>query len=122
MGDRLRFEIDVDERLQSWEIPQMALQILVENAVLHGISKKKDGGTIRVSAGTPNPGDPIVLTVRDDGAGLADNRTGNGMALINLRQRLHLLYRDQAELYLREHTHSSGGVEAILTIPRAKNR
>ncbi len=120
MGDRLSYEIEVDETLQSWRIPQMALQILVENAVLHGLSKKKEGGLIVVSA---NNRDGILrLTVRDDGAGLNGRFSGNGTALYNLRERLQLLYKEGADIYLKENRAPSGGTEATLEIPRASKR
>ncbi len=120
MGSRLRFEVDVDDSLQSWQIPQMALQILVENAILHGLSKKKEGGHIHISA--KNHGDTLLLTVRDDGSGLNSLHAGNGMALGNLRERLKLLYKEGAEFHLKENSDSTGGAEAILEIPRARHR
>lgn len=119
MGNRLRFDVDVDDSLQSWQIPQMALQILVENAILHGLSKKKEGGHIRITA-KPR-GDTLRLTVRDDGAGLNGLHTGNGMALGNLCERLQLLYKEGAEFHLKEISETTGGAEAILEIPRARH-
>ncbi len=120
MGDRLSYEIDVNNSLLSWQIPQMALQILVENAVLHGLSKKKEGGRIHLSAEKREG--VLWLTVRDDGVGLNTQLSGNGTALNNLRERLQLLYRRGADIHLKNNANSSGGTEAILEIPRASHR
>ncbi|HEX7688604.1 MAG TPA: histidine kinase, partial [Burkholderiaceae bacterium] len=50
MGERLRFEIDVEPALRGVPLPPLLLQPLVENAVKHGLEPQVDGGTVRVSA------------------------------------------------------------------------
>ena len=46
--DRLQFTWDVPEALMSAQIPRMLLQLCVENAIKHGISQLREGGTIGV--------------------------------------------------------------------------
>ena len=60
MGDRLRFEIDVDEALGRAALMPLVLQPLIENAVKHGLEPQVDGGTVRVTA----------TRIAVDGAGL----------------------------------------------------
>ena len=50
LGPRLRVEWQRDEPLP-WDLPlpRLLLQPLVENAVLHGIARLPDGGTVRIS-------------------------------------------------------------------------
>ena len=48
MGERLRFEIDVEGSLRNASLPPLLLQPLVENAVKHGLEPQVDGGVVRV--------------------------------------------------------------------------
>src|SRR6202042_671244 len=66
-GPRLRSRIDVSPELYRQTIPPMLLQPLVENAVLHGLAAKAEGGEIRIE-GRAEQGE-LVLTVSDDGVG-----------------------------------------------------
>ncbi|AIQ68282.1 hypothetical protein PGRAT_12165 [Paenibacillus graminis] len=63
------FSIQAESGLESYIIPKLTLQPLVENALLHGIRKTKNKqGTIEISVRLEN-GD-VVLTVADDGIGM----------------------------------------------------
>lgn len=85
------------------EVPILVLQPLVENAVRHGISHRKEGGTVEVTVARPNGSavDTIVVSVKDDGVGL-DKETmarifeapaeGKSVGLYNIHQRLLYLY------------------------------
>ncbi len=46
--ERLKVEMDIDEDTLEQRVPPMMLQTLVENAIKHGISKRINGGTIRI--------------------------------------------------------------------------
>lgn len=48
-----------------FNIPALSLQVLVENAVKHGICKKPEGGTVTIR--TERRGQDIILTVQDTG-------------------------------------------------------
>ena len=67
MGDRLRVEIDADERALDVPVPPMLVQPLVENAVRHGLAPTVEGGVVRVEV--RRLGDAVHVLVRDDGAG-----------------------------------------------------
>ena len=84
--DHLRFEIDVPASLWDVPMPPMLLQPLVENAVIHGLSPRLDGGTVRVGAGRENG--HLHLTVQDDGVGFDVNRSALGVGLSNVRTRV----------------------------------
>jgi two-component sensor histidine kinase len=98
MGDRLQFEFDVEHGLQSASLAPMLLQPIVENAIKHGLEPKVEGGKVRVSA--RHSGETMVLTVADNGLGFSDHadRSGAGVGLANLRERLAVLYDGQATL------------------------
>ena len=113
-SDRLRPEINVPTELLSAAVPCFALQHLVENAVRHGIAKKLDSGRVIVTARRDN--DTIVITVEDDGSGIAaDAKQEPGHGLENTRERLRTLYGDRASLVVEPAP--NGGTIARLRIP-----
>jgi two-component system sensor histidine kinase YesM len=65
---RFQYEIQMEEGLYQLQIPRLLLQPLVENAIIHGIAPKEEGGLIRIS-GNYIPGG-FVLRVEDAGVGL----------------------------------------------------
>jgi sensor histidine kinase YesM len=95
--ERLRVSFDIDPAALSAEIPAMLLQILVENAVKHGIAKLPHGGIVAVS-GRITVG-MLRLEVINSGRLRAAGKT-TGIGLENTRQRLRLLYGDRAWLTL----------------------
>ena len=115
MGARLRYRIDVDDACRGAAIAPMLIQPLVENAVMHGIEPKVDGGTIVVRARRTDAG--WCVEVADDGAGLtaAAPRPGGGVGLSNLRERLRTLHGNLAQVQLLEN--QDGGVTSRLILP-----
>ncbi|MFO0571856.1 MAG: histidine kinase [Polyangiaceae bacterium] len=95
LGDRLRWEVDVQAGLERVPTPPLLLQPLVENAIVHGVSRERSGGTVRVVV-RAEPRD-VVFEVHDDGSGRSD-RVGTGTALDDLRKRLELCYGGRAQL------------------------
>ncbi|MBP1992975.1 ATP-binding protein [Paenibacillus eucommiae] len=65
--ERLHIEYNIDETIQTY-IPSMTLQPLVENAVHHGISKRKNGGTLRLTIEREQQ--HIKITIEDNGVGI----------------------------------------------------
>jgi sensor histidine kinase YesM len=115
MGTRLRFRIDVEPACRDAVIPPMLIQPLVENAVMHGIEPKVEGGTVVVRARRTDAG--LCVEVLDDGAGLmsAAPRPGGGVGLSNLRERLRTLHGNSAQVQLLEN--QDGGVTSRLILP-----
>lgn len=66
-ADRFACEIDVADRYQSCLVPKLALQPLVENAILHGVADRDDG-YVKVWA-EDKDGD-LLLYVSDNGRGI----------------------------------------------------
>lgn len=65
---KLKYRIETDPATLNVEIPKLILQPLVENAIYHGIKKKRGGGTVLIESERKE--NQIRLTVRDDGAGM----------------------------------------------------
>ncbi|MBL7863297.1 MAG: histidine kinase [Cyclobacteriaceae bacterium] len=87
------FEIDPDSR--DFLVPPLMIQTLVENGIKHGIAKLTAGGSIHMKATVNN--DRLRIQVRNSGHYVngATSPTG-GLGLENTRQRLKLIYGDQA--------------------------
>nr|WP_106781106.1 ATP-binding protein [Lysinibacillus timonensis] len=66
-GERLNVEYEIDETIEAY-IPSLTLQPLVENAVQHGITKKANGGTLKLKVKRVN--DYVEITVEDNGIGI----------------------------------------------------
>jgi LytS/YehU family sensor histidine kinase len=76
----------------------MLVQTLVENGIKHGVAAQPEGGMIRVDARLKY--DALQLRVINTGQFCDEDDTG-GLGLQNVRERLHLLFGDDATLLLR---------------------
>lgn len=114
-GDRLRLSLDIPQEILPAQVPSLILQLMVENAVKHGISKLASGGAIRIAASRSNG--MLRLNVYNDGPSLpADwEKTNAGIGLLNMRTRLRSLYGGAFELSLRNQAPS--GVEVSVAVP-----
>jgi len=111
-GDRLRIEREIPEDVMEFPVPRMILQPLVENAILHGIDPKVEGGAVTLKAVKNGLG--LVIEVVDDGVGLSDDNEGIG--LNNLRARLKLAYGGAARVELKPGP-DGVGTRAVLSLP-----
>jgi sensor histidine kinase YesM len=119
-GERLQFNVRVDSEREIL-VPPLILQTLVENAVKHGICRKKHGGKIEVAA--VGEGDFVRITVTDNGAGMTAERLREvfeaegdygGVGIKNVRNRLRLYFGE--ELNIR--SAPGRGTEVWFKIPR----
>ncbi|GAB2506628.1 histidine kinase [Lysobacter humi (ex Lee et al. 2017)] len=113
MGPRLDVQVDVPEALRATPMPPMMLQVLVENAIKHGLEPRTAGGTVWIRA-RRSEGD-VMVTVADDGEGLGTQTAGTGIGLANVRERLRLVHGTAASLAVVANFPS--GVAATLTLP-----
>jgi len=116
MGDRLQYRIDVPEHLRGLPFPSMLLQPLVENAIRHGLEPRVEGGEIVIHAETDDR--LLRLVITDTGLGLSEDADG-GLGLTNIRERLHTLYGDRAQLLLE--ANQPRGLKATVEVPHAGN-
>ncbi len=66
-GDRLTWDIDVDDSLQGAPVPRLILQPIVENAILHGLDEMLQDAVVIITADVRDK--QLVLTVSDNGKG-----------------------------------------------------
>jgi two-component system, LytTR family, sensor kinase len=105
-GDDLIVEEHFEQPVREVSIPAFTLQTLVENAIKHGIERKRDHGTVRLSGWLDPDSDMAILTVYDSGVGIPDlfGTSGDGalpvgakpeffgIGLQNVADRLERLY------------------------------
>ena len=98
--DRLQYLIHAEPATRELQCPPMMLLTLVENAVRHGIDPSEDGGRIEVRVSLE--GQRCRAQVIDSGVGLQAGSDGLGTGLSTLRERLQLMFGEQASLSLIE--------------------
>lgn len=109
---RLSYELAIDPALLDAQLPPLLLQTLVENAIKHGISRRRFGGSIRISANSISSSH-WLLQVENPTAELPAKNESNGIGLKNARDRLFAAFGNNANLEL----HFSGTVMATAEIP-----
>ena len=105
----------VDEATAECLLPKLTLQPLVENALLHGLRKRREitGALLEISAVVED--ERLIVMVSDNGPGLSDESSPTGYGLTNVRQRLELFTSSQYELTLAGRP--EGGVRARMMLP-----
>ncbi|SFE27646.1 Sensor histidine kinase YesM [Paenibacillus algorifonticola] len=132
--DKISFEQQIDDDLYSFPMLKMTLQPLVENAVFHGIERKRGKGTIAVIVS--REGGSITLTVKDDGVGISDKHladirsslkpplqqgeglssdTRSGIGVLNVYSRYRIRYGERFEFHIN--SRKGTGTEIKLLIP-----
>ncbi len=110
--ERLNIEMNIDEDTLEQPVPPMMLQTLVENAIKHGISKKVDGGTIRVSSDfVANHHELVVQNSGQLGVYINEN----GFGVRSTQDRLNLLYQGKATFAIKNLDNEM--VESRITMP-----
>jgi len=106
LGNRLCVDLDIDPTCEYVGLVPFSVQLLVENAVNHGLAHHVDGGTITVTV--RRSARRIVVAVQDNGIGMTGAernrvlRTGGSGAhgLSILDEQLRILYGHRARLRL----------------------
>lgn len=138
-GPRLQLDItcDPDEREEIYRcrLPKLTLQPILENSVIHGTESKVDAGHLSIHL--ERTGTRLLITVSDDGTGMDDNtlarlneqlgksgrafqdsaqsKTG-GVALVNVHNRIHLLFGEEYGLHIYSMAGVGTDVEIVLPI------
>ncbi|MBF4487020.1 MULTISPECIES: sensor histidine kinase [unclassified Flavobacterium] len=110
--ERLQIKIETSVDLSRHLILPFSIQSLVENAIKHGIEKRKHGGFIAVKVEKEN--DFIKITVRNSGK-LSNEITNSGIGLSNLKERLFLQYNGNASFEIMQMENET--VLATILIP-----
>lgn len=132
-GDKIKYEKHIDEDALDSMIPKLIIQPLLENAIKHGIEPVGVGVvhlTVKIT-------DQIIISVRDTGAGLTEEKLDlvrslldkelhshanegkrNSIGLQNVARRLFLLYGENVTIQVESVPEVS--TEITIRIPRFK--
>jgi len=100
---RLVYSENIDESLLEQPIPPLLIQLLIENAIRHGIDRSIDGGKLSLSIKRLE--DQIQIQVCNPGSLASPEPAPNkstGLGLKNIKRRLALLYDGKASLQIQE--------------------
>ncbi|MFE5319493.1 sensor histidine kinase [Paenibacillus sp. NPDC056579] len=127
---RLDFHVSLEKETESFDMPMLLLQPLVENAFVHGFAEEADQPRIEVRSEMKER--EMLISIEDNGAGIEDQRLAElnewlrnpemeayssykRVGLVNVLQRLHMTYGLLASMRLSNN--EQGGVTVHLTIP-----
>jgi two-component system LytT family sensor kinase len=111
--ERLQFSVDIPPELLLAQVPTLILQLMVENAIKHGIAQRAQGGAIRIAAFRAD--DRLTVTVYNDGPAVKWEKMRSGIGISNMRTRLQSLYGDAFDLNMQNQ--DRGGVEVSVSVP-----
>lgn len=136
-GERLQFQIDCDEEdkkeIFRCRIPKLTLQPILENSIIHGTEMKLGAGRLIVKLERTES--LLMITVSDDGAGMDEDtlaklnegldKSGRafqenreekgGVALVNVNNRIHLLFGEEYGLHV--FSIMGEGTDVQITLP-----
>ncbi|HHW21287.1 MAG TPA: histidine kinase [Clostridiaceae bacterium] len=138
-GDRIRMEIEYDEaekdEIMQCRLLKLTLQPIVENAIIHGLERKLSDGLLKIRLELTAA--RLLITVSDNGIGMHEdqleklnahlnaayfdsghweNTSHGGIALINVNNRIKLLYGEEYGLYI--YSIKDKGTDVQITLPR----
>lgn len=127
--NNLQCTITIDHRFEPVDVPKFILQPIIENAVIHGIGTKNKGGRIDISC--EQCAEDLKISVTDNGVGMPEeeleklrqrlNRWNEKenyehIGLINIQQRIKLLYGGQYGLEISSEIGRGTVVSVILPV------
>lgn len=113
-GNRIRFIFQLDERFHDVLVPNMILQPLLENSIVHGVGMYTEGSVIQIQTEFDEEKEKGYIRIIDNGEGvseegekqiqqkLMENRMQTGkVGLSNVAFRLNLFFEGQSRIYFR---------------------
>lgn len=118
--NRLEYDVDVPENIKSYRIPNMVIQPIVENALIHGITPKRDGGKISIYAEEYK--NEIVISIMDNGNGfpkdvlqnIQQSENKSGLGFRSTDKRLKRYYGERYGLKIVKSDYSGSTVTIMI--------
>lgn len=127
----LSYEIDINKEHLDYLIPAITLQPIIENALIHGFSRKEDECFIKITSIEND--DNISIIINDNGIGISEEKlteityninnpdshyinTNKRVALVNIAKRIKLKYGDNYGLQVS--SIQTKGSTFSITIPK----
>lgn len=120
-SNNFEVEYEIDDEILSCLMPNLMLQPLIENAIIHGIENKEEGGG-KISVSAKQEDQCIVFVVSDNGIGIPPERLphllvtkSKGYGLKNVHDRAKLMYGPEYGLTISSTVEV--GTQVTLKIP-----
>ena len=137
---KLELEFKIQEELLSLKVPRILLQPIVENSIVHGLEGRETVGRVEISISRSNQ--HVYIRVSDNGIGIEEEKlrqlnedlrnirrgfqggvvgkgsmgkVGMGVSLLNIQERIHLLYGREYGLYLQ--SLENDGTDVCVVLP-----
>ncbi len=131
-GDRLSFDIDIEEDCEDYLIPKLTLVTFVENACVHGIESKSSQGWIFVRVYRDEEQNGLFIEVEDTGGGMSEaevrklSKRMNSVTIDTIKQvkhvgilnaclRMKLMFKEQVEFNIE--SEQGVGMAVVIKIP-----
>lgn len=95
-GERLQYDLDIENTLKRVQLPRFLLQPLVENAIKYGFNKAKD--KIMVAVKVERENDQLYIYIKDSGPAFS-GQLNTGYGLRSVKKILKLVYPKQHEIH-----------------------
>lgn len=133
-GDKICFEMELDDNLADYQVPGLILQPIVENAIFHGIEAKKDEGMVVIDSGIDEH-NHLVISVTDDGIGMSEEeisrilhsgehqfvKKDGSIGLANVAQRIKINFGSEYGIQIDSDKTTGTTVRLILPLTKDRN-
>ena len=133
-GEKIKYKIDIDDKVNKVKIPAMILQPFIENAIIHGIQPQENQGLVNISAHIVD--NDVVIIIEDNGIGISENKlknilnrkktnsyeaqlkselTSTGIGICNSNDRMVAYYGEEYKIKIESEVNI--GTKVIIRIP-----
>lgn len=129
-GNRIRFSFSLDERCHALLIPNLIVQPLVENAIVHGVSMYPKDASIQISTSLDPSSHTVQICVADNGVGMGEEQLkkvrqdmacsrafDSKIGLSNVYHRLQYFFNGRADLTISSIPNVSTKFTIVLPFP-----
>ncbi len=120
-ADRLNFSIQCPQEFNEVRIPPLIIQPFVENAMIHGLEPKVEGGSVEILLS--KEGRRLIIQITDTGVGIDASKLNQiqfdgkqHIGVKNISDRLKHYYKGKANLALSR-VSEEGGTKVTISLP-----
>lgn len=125
--NKLKYKIEISDKMLRYKIPKLILQPFVENSIIHGTEEDTDKSSIEIYGYIEE--DKIKFIIQDNGGGIEESilkgllesksnqknfDQHNGYAIKNVRERLSLYYNGDYSLNITSGINKGTRVEIVI--------
>jgi two-component system, LytTR family, sensor kinase len=133
-GEKLSYRINLEPAVLDYELPKLVLQPIVENAILHGVEPRPDGGSVLIE-GWLHKDDQAIIEITDDGVGMSEEALAQlnaslraspeggapqRLGLANVSKRLAFSFGEEFAMTIR--SRPGEGTSVRIRIPRSPRK